>query len=73
MSGQPEEESGPGGPGESEAARRRRRALVFGEVLPEATRDDQVDAWADGSGERQRTAEDSDEWLRGQVPPHHGS
>ena len=49
------------------AERRRRRAAVFGEVLPESTSDERADGWSerDGSG-------DSDEWLRGQVPPHHG-
>ncbi|MGN6577382.1 MAG: hypothetical protein ACTHKG_17050, partial [Nocardioides sp.] len=47
------------------AARRGRRARVFGEVLPEATSDDRGDAW----GDREAS---SDEWLRRQVPPHHG-
>ena len=46
-----------------EAARRRRRAAVFGEVLPEVTGDER-----DDSGERPG----SEEWLRAQVPPHHG-
>ena len=45
------------------AARRRRRAAVFGEVLPEVTGDERDDA-----GERPG----SEEWLRAQVPPHHG-
>jgi hypothetical protein len=48
-----------------EAERRRLRAKVFGEVLPEGTRDERGDAW----GDRESS---SDEWLRGQVPPHHG-
>jgi hypothetical protein len=54
---------------EREVERRRRRARVFGDVLPEQTRDDQssdqspADRSPDGS---------SDEWLRSQVPPHHG-
>jgi hypothetical protein len=47
------------------AERRRRRARVFGEVLPEATSDERADAWGDREG-------GSDEWLRRQVPPHHG-
>ena len=47
----------------TEAARRRRRAAVFGEVLPEVTGDER-----DDSGERPG----SEEWLRAQVPPHHG-
>lgn len=47
------------------AARRRRRAAVFGEVLPEATGDERAD-WGDRGGQ------ESEEWLRAQVPPHHG-
>ena len=39
---------------------RRRRALVFGEVLPESTQDDLPEQPED------------DDWWRGQVPPHHG-
>ncbi len=44
-------------------ARRRRLADVFGEALPEQTGDD-VDQDAAGG-----TSED---WLRREVPPHHG-
>ena len=61
----------PGEPGEpaehalADAARRKRRARVFGDVLPEATSDERGDAWGDREG-------DADEWLRRQVPPHHG-
>lgn len=48
----------------SEAERRRRRAEVFGDVLPESTRDDRdPDRPGDPTG---------DEWLRSNVPPHHG-
>jgi hypothetical protein len=50
----------------SEAERRRRRALVFGDVLPDSTRDERGD-----EGERE-PPEGSDEWFRRQVPPHHG-
>ncbi len=48
------------------AARRRRLAEVFGEVLPETTADehDAGDAGAEADG-RER-------WYREQVPPHHG-
>ena len=46
------------------AARRRRRAAVFGDVLPEATSDDR--------DEGDRGTGGNDEWLRRQVPPHHG-
>lgn len=47
------------------AAREKRRARVFGDVLPEATSDDRADTWGERDG-------DSEEWLRRQVPPHHG-
>jgi hypothetical protein len=50
---------------DDEVARRRRRARVFGEVLPESTSDDRDDDAAD----RER---DGETWLRSQVPPHHG-
>lgn len=53
---------------EERAARRRRLAKVFGEVLPEQTRDDADEP-------REIAAEITDpgeEWLRRQVPPHHG-
>ncbi|MEO5651774.1 MAG: hypothetical protein ABIN79_11980 [Marmoricola sp.] len=46
-----------------QAARRRRLAEVFGDVLPEQTSDD-VDP--------REGADASEEWLRRQVPPHHG-
>jgi hypothetical protein len=53
--------------GDETAARERarRRAKVFGEVLPETTRDDRDDddPSAEGSSEK---------WLRRQRPPHHG-
>ncbi|WP_148571660.1 hypothetical protein [Nocardioides caldifontis] len=52
-------------PAREEAARRRRRAEVFGEVLPESTTDDRDPAGRPGEGS-------SDEWLRRNVPPHHG-
>jgi hypothetical protein len=47
-----------------EPDRRRRLAEVFGDDLPEQTSDDR-----DDPGERRG---DADEWLRRQVPPHHG-
>ena len=51
---------------DSNAARERRRRLeeIFGDVLPEQVRDD-----VDSARNRPRTGED---WLREQVPPHHG-
>ncbi len=51
-----------------EAERRKRRALVFGDVLPDATTDERGDG---GEGFGPADA-DADEWLRRQVPPHHG-
>ncbi len=47
--------------------RRRRRAEVFGDVLPEQTEDERGDSWGEPDPGRR-----SEEWLRGQVPPHHG-
>ena len=51
----------------SETERRRRRAAVFGDVLPDSTRDERGDGWSD-----REPREGSDEWLRRQVPPHYG-
>lgn len=45
--------------------RRRRLAEVFGDPLPDQTLDDLDDP-------SERTGPDNDEWLRRQVPPHHG-
>jgi hypothetical protein len=42
--------------------RRRRLDAVFGDVLPDTTSDERGDAPERGN----------DEWLRRQVPPHHG-
>lgn len=47
---------------EPEWQRHRRLAAVFGDVLPETTRDER-EPGEDSS---------SDDWLRRQVPPHHG-
>jgi hypothetical protein len=41
---------------------------VFGDVLPEATGDEHGDGWS----EREVPDAASEEWLRRQVPPHHG-
>lgn len=52
------------------AARRRRLAEIFGDVIPEQTSDDAADA---GDGADRRTEEKAQEdWLKSQVPPHHG-
>lgn len=50
-----------------EAKRKRRHALVFGDVLPDGTRDESPDSWGDRDG-----GTGDDEWFRNQVPPHHG-
>ncbi|MFC4603345.1 hypothetical protein [Rhodococcus kronopolitis] len=44
---------------------RARLERIFGDVLPDLTRDER----ADGPDPRDGSA---DEWLRSQVPPHHG-
>lgn len=51
------------------AARRRRLAEIFGDVLPDQTSDDAADRSEDrgASGEAAK-----EEWLKRQVPPHHG-
>jgi len=51
---------------QDEAARRRRLAEVFGDVLPDTTSDERDE----GSGQRDESARDA--WYRDQVPPHHG-
>ena len=51
-------------PAETAWERRRRLAAVFGDVLPEGTRDDRDDSGGDEAR--------GEEWLRRQVPPHHG-
>ena len=53
---------------EPDWVRRRRLAAVFGDVLPEATSDDVAEPGSEPAGEKRRT----EEWLRRQVPPHHG-
>ncbi|WP_049774233.1 MULTISPECIES: hypothetical protein [unclassified Nocardioides] len=55
---------------ESDWERRRRRAEVFGEALPETTKDERDDAARDKARESESP---SDRWLREQIPPHHGS
>jgi len=52
------------------AERRRRLAEIFGDVLPDQTSDDTVEA---GDRADRRTEEKAQEdWLKSQVPPHHG-
>ncbi|MFB9312725.1 hypothetical protein [Nocardioides plantarum] len=64
MSGGPSEQEPVETP-ETAAQRRRRIEAVFGDVLPDTTSDER-DHEAPDSGSR------GDEWLRAQVPPHHG-
>lgn len=45
---------------------RRRATDPFGDVLPERDRDDDPRGWGDQHGR------DRDDWLRDEVPPHHG-
>ena len=52
---------------ESEWQRRQRLAAVFGDVLPDTTSDERdADATLEADDDAQ------DQWLRRQVPPHHG-
>jgi hypothetical protein len=44
-------------------------AAIFGDPLPERTRDECAEGRAD---ERPRGGAGDDDWLRSQVPPHHG-
>lgn len=48
--------------------RRRRMAAIFGDPLPERTRDEV----AEGDTDAVRGGPGHDDWLRSQVPPHHG-
>jgi hypothetical protein len=51
----------------AEWQRRKRLAEVFGDALPDTTRDERDESPA----EQEESATDA--WLRAQVPPHHGS
>jgi hypothetical protein len=58
-------------PSPKEKARRRRRlAEIFGDVLPDQTADDLREAHE--SGERRTEEKMQEDWLKRQVPPHHG-
>jgi hypothetical protein len=50
---------------ETASERRRRLAAIFGDVLPETTSDERDPAEGDGDDK-------SEDWLKSQVPPHHG-
>ncbi len=81
VTARPDDPAGPRGPDRPPASARPRRPAsvrprssvaaagprVFGDVLPEATADERAEGWSDpepGAG--------TEEWLRRQVPPHHG-
>lgn len=51
---------------EERRERRRRLAEIFGEVLPEQTKDDVAEPQPQPEG-------DDDDRIRREVPPHHGS
>ena len=52
---------------ESEWQRQRRLAAVFGDVLPDTTSDER-----DADAQPEADDDAQDQWLRRQVPPHHG-
>ena len=56
---------------EADWERRRRLAELFGEVLPETTRDERDPETRRDRPEDGREAP-GDRWLKDQVPPHHG-
>jgi len=71
-SGPPAEPNGEEAQGATaEGDRRRRREQVFGDVLPDGTTDERGDGWSEGDSSPESGAR-SEEWLRRQVPPHHG-
>lgn len=59
----------PAGADETDWERRKRLAAVFGDVLPETTKDERD---PDESPARRSGEDVTDAWLRAQVPPHHG-
>jgi hypothetical protein len=55
---------------QKEARRRRRLAEIFGDVLPDQTTDDSGET--NEPADRRTEEKVREDWLRGQVPPHHG-
>ncbi len=55
---------------EADWKRKRRLAEIFGDALPEVTRDERDPA--DETARRKGGESASDAWLKSQVPPHHG-
>jgi len=64
---EPQPPERPEKPAETDWERRKRLAAVFGDVLPETTSDER-----DGDEPSATETKRTDEWLRSQVPPHHG-
>ncbi len=54
---------------ETDWERRKRLAAVFGDVLPETTKDERD---PDETPARRPGEDATDAWLLAQVPPHHG-
>jgi hypothetical protein len=54
---------------QQQAKRRRRLAEIFGDVIPEQTSDD---AGEDAGAGRRTDEQAQEDWLKSQVPPHHG-
>jgi hypothetical protein len=53
--------------------RKRRREHVFGDVLPDGTTDELGEGWGESTpDESDGPGAARDDWLRGEVPPHHG-
>lgn len=60
---------------QQEVDRRRRMAAIFGDALPDLTRDECAEARGDvppRGADAGDSADPGDAWLRSQVPPHHG-
>jgi hypothetical protein len=66
--GRPDQPDQPDRHRETDWERRKRLAAVFGDVLPDTTRDER-DREEPSVGEK---GDRGDDWLRRQVPPHHG-
>ncbi len=57
---------------QQEVDRRRRMAAIFGDALPDLTRDECAEARGDVPPRDAEAADPGEAWLRSQVPPHHG-
>lgn len=59
---------GPPADSAAAAARRRRLAKALEGALPDGTKDETALGWSEGTD----PGTIDDDWLRGEVPPHHG-